>query len=53
MSDNEQAAETLLAYRRDAVAAILMNLYVLAGALRGDRKVPVSSQRNVSRSSDC
>ena len=40
MSDNEQAAESLLAYRRDAVAAILMNLYVLAGALRGDRKVP-------------
>lgn len=41
MSDNEQAAESLLAYRRDAVAAILMNLYVLAGALKGDRKVPV------------
>ncbi|TVY28227.1 Protein BRE4 [Lachnellula hyalina] len=36
--NNEQAAESLLAYRRDAVAAILMNLYVLAGALRGDRK---------------
>lgn len=41
VSDNEQAAESLLAFRRDAVAAILMNLYVLAGALRGDRKVPV------------
>jgi len=40
ISDNEQAAESLLAYRRDAVAAILMNLYVLAGALRGNRKVP-------------
>ncbi|KAL2062938.1 hypothetical protein VTL71DRAFT_6010 [Oculimacula yallundae] len=40
MSDNEQAAESLLMYRRDAVAAILMNLYVLAGALRGDQKVP-------------
>jgi hypothetical protein len=40
MSDNEQAAESLLAYRRDAVASILMNLYVLAGALRGNRKVP-------------
>jgi hypothetical protein len=53
MSDNEQAAETLLAYRRDAVAAVLMNLYVLAGALRGDRKVPVRSQSNVSKSSDC
>ena len=40
MSDNEQAAESLLAYRRDAVASIIMNLYVLAGALRGNRKVP-------------
>jgi hypothetical protein len=40
MSDNDQGAEILLTYRRDAVAAILMNLYVLAGALRGDRKVP-------------
>lgn len=34
------AAESLLSYRRDAVAAILMNLYVLAGALRNDRPVP-------------
>ena len=42
MSDNEQAVESLLTYRRDAVAAILMNLYLLAGALRGDQKVPVS-----------
>lgn len=41
MSDDEQAADSLLTYRRDAVAAILMNLYVLAGALRGDQKVPV------------
>lgn len=40
MTDDSAAAESLLAYRRDAVAAILMNLYVLAGALRGDRKVP-------------
>ncbi|TVY75651.1 Protein BRE4, partial [Lachnellula suecica] len=40
ISDNEAAAESLLSYRRDAVAAILMNLYVLAGALRGDRRVP-------------
>ncbi|RFU35333.1 hypothetical protein B7463_g964, partial [Scytalidium lignicola] len=31
---------SLLSYRRDAVAAILMNLYVLAGALRVNRKVP-------------
>jgi len=42
MLDNEQAAESLLAFRRDAVAAVLINLYILAGALRGDRKVPVS-----------
>jgi hypothetical protein len=40
MSDNNQASEALLPFRRDAVAAILMNLYVLAGALRGNRKVP-------------
>ena len=40
ISDNDQAAQSLLTYRRDAVAAILMNLYVLAGALRGDRPVP-------------
>lgn len=41
VNDNEQAAESLLPFRRDAVAAILMNLYALAGALRGNRKVPV------------
>lgn len=41
ISNQEQGAESLLSYRRDAVAAILMNLYVLAGALRGDRPVPV------------
>jgi hypothetical protein len=40
MSDNPIASEALLPFRRDAVAAILMNLYVLAGALRGNRKVP-------------
>ena len=40
MSDNDQASKALLPFRRDAVAAILMNLYVLAGALRGNRKVP-------------
>ena len=32
--------DELLSFRRDAVAAVLMNLYVLAGALRGDRPVP-------------
>lgn len=41
--DNPAAAERLLHYRRDAVAAILGNLYILAGALRSQRKVPVSS----------
>lgn len=40
MFDNTLATETLLTYRRDAVAAILMNLYVLAGALRADRPCP-------------
>jgi len=30
MSDNPIASEALLPFRRDAVAAILMNLYVLA-----------------------
>lgn len=40
--DNPAAAERLLSYRRDAVAAILGNLYILAGALRSQRPVPVS-----------
>jgi hypothetical protein len=40
MSENERVSDILLSFRRDAVAAILMNLYVLAGALRGNRKVP-------------
>lgn len=40
MSDNAIASEALLPFRRDAVAAILMNLYTLAGALRGNRPVP-------------
>lgn len=34
--------EKLLSYRRDAVAAIIGNLYILSGALRSQRKVPVS-----------
>ncbi|RSL88256.1 hypothetical protein CEP51_001816 [Fusarium floridanum] len=38
--DNPVAAEKLLSYRRDAVAAILGNLYILAGALKSQRKVP-------------
>ncbi|KAK2603532.1 Zinc finger protein containing five transmembrane domains [Conoideocrella luteorostrata] len=39
--DDPVAAEQLLSYRRDAVAAILGNLYILAGALRSQRKVPL------------
>ena len=40
MSDSINASEALLPFRRDAVASILISLYVLAGALRGNRKVP-------------
>ncbi|KAI1341158.1 hypothetical protein F5Y15DRAFT_377088 [Xylariaceae sp. FL0016] len=39
--DNAEAAAELLSYRRDAIAAILTNLYILSGALRADRKVPM------------
>ncbi|ORY62492.1 uncharacterized protein BCR38DRAFT_347050 [Pseudomassariella vexata] len=38
--DNTEAAARLLGYRRDAIATMLTNLYVLSGALRADRKVP-------------
>ncbi|POR34427.1 Protein BRE4 [Tolypocladium paradoxum] len=38
--DNPLAAERLLGYRRDAVASVLGNLYILAGALRSQRRVP-------------
>lgn len=41
--DDPVAAQRLLGFRRDAVASILANLYVFAGALRADRKVPVST----------
>jgi hypothetical protein len=40
MSQNEAVSNDLLPYRRDAVASILMTLYILAGALRGKRRVP-------------
>lgn len=40
MSDSVSVSEALLPFRRDAVATILMNLYVLAGACRANRKVP-------------
>ncbi|KAI0477396.1 hypothetical protein GGR56DRAFT_665417 [Xylariaceae sp. FL0804] len=38
--DNAEAAADLLGHRRDAVATILTDLYVLSGALRAGRKVP-------------
>ncbi|KAH9886537.1 hypothetical protein F4778DRAFT_798238 [Xylariomycetidae sp. FL2044] len=38
--DNAEAAARLLTTRRDAIATVLTNLYVLSGALRADRKVP-------------
>ncbi|KAL6873005.1 hypothetical protein J3F83DRAFT_713461 [Trichoderma novae-zelandiae] len=38
--DDPVAAQRLLGFRRDAVASILANLYIFAGALRADRKVP-------------
>ncbi|KAI1881073.1 hypothetical protein JX265_001313 [Neoarthrinium moseri] len=38
--DNPEAAARLLGYRRDAIATIMTNLYVLSGALRAGRKVP-------------
>ena len=41
ISDNSDAALELLGHRRDAVATILTNLYVLSGALRSNRMVPV------------
>ena len=36
----ETMNEILLSYRRDAVASVLMNLYILAGALKTGRPVP-------------
>ncbi|KAJ2892590.1 hypothetical protein MKZ38_009596 [Zalerion maritima] len=38
--EDKEAATKLLSYRRDAVAAVLSNLYILSGALRGNRRVP-------------
>lgn len=40
LAGSEAATEALISVRRDAVAAILMNLYILAGALRSARPVP-------------
>ncbi|KAI1472680.1 uncharacterized protein F4812DRAFT_21230 [Daldinia caldariorum] len=38
--DNTKFAVDLLGHRRDAIATILTNLYVLSGALWAERKVP-------------
>ena len=40
LAGGREATESLIGVRRDAVATILMNLYILAGALRSDRPVP-------------
>ncbi|KAI0403290.1 hypothetical protein F4802DRAFT_608175 [Xylaria palmicola] len=37
---DSEAAMELLGYRRDEIATVLTNLYVLSGALRADRSVP-------------
>lgn len=37
----EEFTRKMLSVRRDAVASILMNLYILAGALRAKRPVPM------------
>ncbi|KAI1363388.1 hypothetical protein F5Y08DRAFT_241460 [Xylaria arbuscula] len=40
LNDDSEAARDLLGYRRDQIATILINLYMLSGALRADRPVP-------------
>ena len=40
LASYHQSTDNLLTVRRDAVATILINLYILAGALRSDRPVP-------------
>lgn len=40
LAGGREATESLIGVRRDAVASILMNLYILAGALCSDRPVP-------------
>ncbi|KAI4256886.1 MAG: hypothetical protein LQ352_001886 [Teloschistes flavicans] len=37
---NQEAIDGLTSFRRDAAAVILMNLYILASALRADQPVP-------------
>lgn len=45
--DDPEEATDLLSYRRDEIATVLTNLYVLAGALRADRQLPVSIMSRV------
>ncbi|KAI1427859.1 hypothetical protein F5Y12DRAFT_122937 [Xylaria sp. FL1777] len=40
IGDDSEAAIDLLGYRRDQIATVLTNLYVLSGALRAGRPVP-------------
>ncbi|KAI1346963.1 hypothetical protein F5Y01DRAFT_259919 [Xylaria sp. FL0043] len=40
VGDDSEAAIDLLGYRRDQIATVLTNLYVLSAALRADRPVP-------------
>ncbi|GAW23476.1 hypothetical protein ANO14919_130350 [Xylariales sp. No.14919] len=40
IGDDSEAAMELLSYRRDQIATVLTNLYVLSGALRAGRPVP-------------
>lgn len=40
MTDNPEVSDLMLSCRRDAVASVLMNIYILAGALRSDRPLP-------------
>ncbi|MCJ1387525.1 hypothetical protein MMC18_000368 [Xylographa bjoerkii] len=40
LASHAESDSTLLTARRDAVAAILMNLYTLAGAIRSNHRVP-------------
>lgn len=44
VGNDSEAAADLLGCRRDAIAAVLTNLYVLSGALRSRRPVPVSQR---------
>ncbi|KAI4120641.1 MAG: hypothetical protein LQ338_006865 [Usnochroma carphineum] len=39
-ANNPEANGGLMSYRRDAVAVILMNLYILASALRANKPIP-------------